>query len=255
VRLSALSLYPVKGAWRVAATSAELDALGLVGNRRFCLAMPVCRAFTHRDAACLARMPATTDAGPLRPDFDGEALKVPLRDFAREASIRVWSRDALAHVAGGEAEATLSRWFGRPLRLARLGRPVEREGALLAFGDAAALLVVNSASLEALNAHLEFPVPMDRFRPNLVVADAPAFGEDAWRRLRIGDAILAPVHACGRCEVTTIDQDLGASMGGEPLRTLSRLRMQDGEAVFGVRYAVERPGALRVGDEVSALPQ
>lgn len=255
MRLSALALYPVKGAAAVAAARAELDALGLAGDRRFCLAMPGGRVFTQRDDASLARMRARIDDWALRLDFDGEALEVPLRGFTREASIRVWSRDALAHAAGGAAEATLSRWFGRPLQLARLGRPVEREGALLAFGDAAALLVTNSASLEALNARLDFPVPMDRFRPNLVIADAPAFGEDAWRRLRIGEAILAPVHACGRCEVTTIDQELGASMGGEPLRTLSRLRMQDGEAVFGVRYAVERPGELRVGDEVSALPQ
>jgi uncharacterized protein YcbX len=255
VRLSALALYPVKGAAAVAAASAELDALGLVGDRRFCLATTGGRVFTQRDDASLARLRASIGEGALRLDFDGEALEVPLRDFSREASIRVWSRDALAHAAGGDVEATLSHWFSRPLRLARLCRPVEREGALLAFGDAAALLVTNSASLEALNAHLDFPVPMDRFRPNLVVADAPAFGEDAWRRLRIGDAVLAPVHACGRCEVTTIDQALGAGVSGEPLRTLSRLRTQEGEAVFGVRYAVERAGVLRVGDEVSALPQ
>jgi hypothetical protein len=91
---------------------------------------------------------------------------------------------------------------------------------------------------------------MDRFRPNLVLEGAPAYDEDGWRGLRIGDALLAPVHACGRCEVTTIDQQLGASLGAEPLRTLARLRTRDGEAVFGVRYAVARAGRLRVGDPV-----
>jgi uncharacterized protein YcbX len=149
--------------------------------------------------------------------------------------------------------ATLTRWFGTPLELARLERPVEREGALLAFGDAAALLVTNAASLDALNAALDAPVPMDRFRPNIVLSDAPAFAEDGWLRLRIGDAVLEAVHACGRCEVTTIDQELGAALGDEPLRTLSRMRMREGEPVFGVRFSVQQPGHVRVGDRVETL--
>ncbi len=96
---------------------------------------------------------------------------------------------------------------------------------------------------------------MNRFRPNIVVSDAVAYAEDGWGRLRIGDAMLAPVHPCGRCEVTTIDQEFGSALGDEPLRTLSRLRLRDGEAVFGVRYAVERPGRVRVGDRVEPLDQ
>jgi len=130
---------------------------------------------------------------------------------------------------------------------------VQREGVALAFGDAAALLVTNAASLDALNAALQAPVPMDRFRPNIVVDGAAAFAEDGWSQLRIGNAVLAPVHACGRCEVTTIDQELGAALGDEPLRTLSRIRVREGEPVFGVRYAVQRPGRVRVGDGVDAL--
>jgi uncharacterized protein YcbX len=62
-----------------------------------------------------------------------------------------------------------------------------------------------------------------------------------------------PVHACGRCEVTTIDQEFGAVVGDEPLRTLARLRMRDGEAVFGTRYAVQQPGTIRIGDRVVAM--
>lgn len=253
--LSALALYPLKGAAALSVASAGLDALGLIDDRRFCLARAGGQVFTQRDNASLARLRVHVEADVVRLDFDGETLDVALQDFVREASIRVWSREASVCVASDAANATLSGWFGAQLRLARLSRAVERKGALLALGDAAALLVTNRASLDALNAQLAAPVPMDRFRPNLVVDGAPAFAEDAWQRLRIGDAILAPVHACGRCEVTTIDQALGAGVGVEPLRTLSRLRERDGEPVFGVRYAVERPGELRVGDEVTALPQ
>ena len=183
----------------------------------------------------------------------GESLEAGPQAFSGRAEVRVWSRGAVARIANAAVNAALTRWFATPLQLARLEQPLQRAGALLAFGDAAALLVANAASLEALNAVLEAPVPMARFRPNIVVDGAAAYAEDGWGRLRVGEAMLAPVHPCGRCEVTTIDQEFGAALGDEPLRTLSRLRLKDGEAVFGVRYAVERAGPARVGDPVEAL--
>jgi hypothetical protein len=253
VRIGALAVYPVKGGAATALAASGMDALGLAGDRRYCLARPGGGVFTQRDDAALARLHATLAGARLTLAFDGEVLALGPGDFAAPAEIRVWSRVAKARRASGAVNATLTRWFGTPLELARLERPVEREGALLAFGDAAALLVVNAASLEALNAQLEAPVPMNRFRPNVVVEGAAAYAEDGWARLRIGEALLARVHACGRCEVTTIDQEFGAALGSEPLATLSRTRLRDGEPVFGVRYSIEQPGAVRVGDAVVAL--
>lgn len=250
MRIAALAIYPLKGARAASLAEVELDALGPAGDRRYCLARPGGRVFTQRDDANLARVHAAVQGDTLCLELDGDALEAPAAAFDAAIRVRVWSREASARVARGAINAQLSRWFNTPLELARLEQPVLREGAALAFGDAAALLVTNAASLDALNAALEAPVPMDRFRPNLVLEGAPAYDEDGWRGLRIGDALLAPVHACGRCEVTTIDQQLGASLGAEPLRTLARLRTRDGEAVFGVRYAVARAGRLRVGDPV-----
>ncbi|MGH8721549.1 MAG: MOSC domain-containing protein [Burkholderiales bacterium] len=253
MRVAALAVYPLKGASAVPLDAVELDAMGPAGDRRFCLARPGGRVFTQRDDASLARLRAAAKTGGLSLEFDGETLEVSAGEFTHEGRIRVWSREAAARIAAGEVNATLTRWFGTPLQLARLERPVQREGAVLAFGDAAALLVTNAASLDALNAALASPLPMERFRPNVVVDGAAAYAEDRWGRLRVGDAVLSPVHACGRCEVTTIDQEFGAVVGDEPLRTLSRLRLQDGEAVFGVRYAVACPGRIRLGDPVESL--
>jgi uncharacterized protein YcbX len=253
VRVGALAVYPVKGGAATALVACEMDAMGLAGDRRYCLARPGGRAFTQRDDAALARLQARPAADGLTLAFDGETLTAARADFSASAQVSVWSRVAAARLAGDAINATLTRWFGTPLQLARLERPVEREGALLAFGDAAALLVTNAASLEALNAQLEAPVPMSRFRPNIVVEGANAFAEDGWARLRIGEAVLTRVHDCGRCEVTTIDQDFGAALGGEPLATLARVRTRDGEPVFGVRYAVERHVRLRLGDRVEAI--
>lgn len=252
-RVAALAVYPVKGAAAVALESFELEACGPASDRRYCLASPGGRAFTQRDDPALARLRAAPRNGHLALEFDGETLIVGPATFAATAEICVWSRSTVARVADAATHASISRWFGTPLVLAKLERPLQREGAALAFGDAAALLVTNAASLDSLNAALPAPVPMDRFRPNIVVEGTAAFAEDGWRRLRIGDAVLAPVHACGRCEVTTIDQEFGAALGDEPLRTLARLRTLDGEAVFGVRYAVVRPGTVRVRDAVTLL--
>lgn len=253
MRVSALAIYPVKGGAATALDAGDVDALGLSGDRRYCLARPAGRVFTQRDDPALARLQASLEDAGVTLGLDGETLRVGPQDFGAAAQVRVWSRSAVARVAAEAVNAALTRWFATPLELARLERPVLREGAALAFGDAAALLVTSAASLDALNAALQAPVPMDRFRPNIVVSGAAAFAEDGWSRLRIGDAVLAPVHACGRCEVTTIDQGLGARLGDEPLRTLSRTRMRDGEPVFGVRYSVQRPGRIRVGDRIEPL--
>jgi uncharacterized protein YcbX len=253
MRVASLAVYPLKGAAALEAQETELDEMGPREDRRYCLARPGGHAFTQRDDPGLARLRASRSADGLHLEFDGDLLEVAAAEFERSAKVRIWSRTAEVRIAGGAVNATLTRWLGTPLELARLERAVRRDDAALAMGDAAALLIANAASLDALNAQLAAHVPMARFRPNVVVEGAVAYEEDGWARLRIGDAILAPVHACGRCEVTTIDQGLGARLGDEPLRTLSRTRMRDGEPVFGVRYSVQRPGRIRVGDRIEPL--
>ena len=253
MRIAALAIYPLKGAAAVTLDALEIDALGPVGDRRYCLARPGGRVFTQRDDASLARLGATLQGEGLTLSFDGEQIDVPPEAFDIMQEIRVWSRSATARIAAARINATLTHWFGTPLQLAKLVHPMQRQGATLAFGDAAALLVTNNASLDALNAALPAPIGMERFRPNIVVGDAGAYAEDGWRDLRIGDVRLAPVHACGRCEVITIDQGFGAVLGDESLRTLSRLRLRDGEPVFGVLYAVAQSGRARIGDQVEPL--
>ncbi|HEX9182803.1 MAG TPA: MOSC domain-containing protein [Burkholderiales bacterium] len=253
MRVSALAIYPVKGGAATALDAGDMDALGLAGDRRYCLARPGGRAFTQRDEAALARLRVALAGTRLTLVFDGDTLAVDPGDFSAAAQVHVWGRAAAVRLASHAVNAALTRWFGTPLQLARLEQPVRREAAVLAFGDAAALLVANSASLDALNAQLEAPVPMNRFRPNIVVSGGAAFAEDGWARLRIGAADLVRVHDCGRCEVTTIDQEFGAVLGSEPLATLARTRLRGGEPVFGVRYCVERPGRVRVGDPVEAF--
>jgi uncharacterized protein YcbX len=93
---------------------------------------------------------------------------------------------------------------------------------------------------------------MNRFRPNVVVAGAPAWAEDDWTRIAIGEVTFRVAKTCGRCVVTTTDQDT-AERGKEPLRTLGRHRRFGGELVFGQNLVPESTGTLRLGDRVTVL--
>jgi uncharacterized protein YcbX len=174
--------------------------------------------------------------------------------------VQVWKDVVDACDAGPEAARFLSAHLGMDARLVRMpddtlrqvrldyARPGDRVG----FADAFPLLVIGEGSLEELNRRLETPLPMLRFRPNLVIAGTAPNEEDAWRRIRIGDTELDVLKPCDRCVVTTIDQTTGMA-GKEPLRTLSTYRRWNGKVYFG-KYAVHRGrGTVRVGDEVTVL--
>jgi uncharacterized protein YcbX len=139
--------------------------------------------------------------------------------------------------------------------LARPGAaPWGREGERTAFTDGFPFLVIGEGSLRALNARLPSPVPMDRFRPNLVVSGTQPFEEDEWDRVRIGGLELRVVKPCPRCVVTTVDQATGVrDPEGEPLRTLAAFRTREGKVWFGMNAVHEAEGELRLGAPVEVL--
>jgi uncharacterized protein YcbX len=130
------------------------------------------------------------------------------------------------------------------------------------FGDGYPLMLTTEASLAALNDLIaagkrsdEGPLPMVRFRPNLVVRGGRPWAEDGWRRLRIGDLEVRVVKGCDRCAIPTTDEST-AVRGKEPTHTLARHRRWDGAVWFGVNLVPVTPGGtLRVGDEVEVLEE
>ena len=130
----------------------------------------------------------------------------------------------------------------------------------MSFADAYPLLLATEESLAALNDQIlerhqgdHEPMPMTRFRPNIVVSGAEAWAEDGWRRFRVGEAIFRAVKGCDRCVMTTVDPET-AQRGKEPIATLARFRRWDGATWFGMNLIPDTPGAIiRVGDEVEIL--
>jgi uncharacterized protein YcbX len=248
-RIAALSVYLVKGCAGIALAEATLAARGLDQDRRWLIVDNAGRARTQRDLPRLAAiLPRLTD-GELRLSLGGEAeLRVPVTDRGEPITVDVWGDRVAALAVDPALDQALSDWLGARVRLVRFPesevRPCDPRyapaGSHTGFADGFPLLVTNEGSLAELNAALAGagaePVPMSRFRPNLVLAGVPAGAEDRCRAVELrGGATLALVKRCDRCVVTTIDQASGRKAGKEPLRTLARIRRnaRTGGAWFG----------------------
>ncbi len=188
-------------------------------------------------------------------------LELPVTGRAgAERTVTIWNDSCRALDQGDGASEWLSQYLAQPARLVRIGAGFKRvvnevaypAGAEVGFADGYPLLVLSLASLAALNERLSEALPMNRFRPNLVVDGCPAFAEDTWSRIRIGHVTLEMVTQCVRCTATTVDQATGAS-AKEPLATLATFRRQGDGVVFGRNAVHLEVGTLRVGDAVEVL--
>jgi uncharacterized protein YcbX len=178
--------------------------------------------------------------------------------------VAVWKSRFYAAAAGKQADGWLSRFLGRAVRLVYLDDPTRRDvdqdygapGDRVSFADGYPLLLTSTGSLEALGRWLtedgHEPVPMNRFRPNVVVDGAPPWAEDRWRRIRIGSVSFRVAKPCGRCQVTTIDQ-MTAERGRQPLALLGQRRRFGKQLVFGQNMIPDGGGSIRVGDPVQVL--
>jgi uncharacterized protein YcbX len=262
-RVAALHYYPIKSCAGTRLEAGVVGRRGFEGDRALMLVDPEGRFLTQRE---LPRMALIT------PRLDGETLMIaapgmpPLTvvttDDGPRARVVVWSARCTA-IDQGDAAA---EWFGAfldaPCRLARMaddfvrrvdGRYARRPDDQTSFTDGYPFLLISEASLDDLNGRLASPLPMNRFRPNIVVGGCPPYAEDRWKRIRIGPIVFDLVKPCARCVITTTDQAT-AERGKEPLRTLATYRRRrDGKALFGQNLVHAGGGVIRAGDAVEIL--
>lgn len=257
--VSQIYVYPLKSAAGIALEQARVTRRGLAGDRRWMVVDEEGVFITQRTHPTLALVSAREADGTLRlaaPSMPPLAVAAPAT--LCERPVEVWEGRVPAADAGDEAARWLERYLGRPCRLVyqpdAVRRPVDAEYAVhaddhVSFADGYPLLLAAEASLADLNARLQQPVPMNRFRPNLVVAGTAPFEEDGWSGLTIGGMRFHVVKPCARCTIITIDQATGEP-GKEPLRTLSRYRKEGSKVLFGQNLIPESEGVIRVGDVV-----
>lgn len=257
IRLAALYIHPVKSLHRLDCMALDLDPWGPRGDRRWLVTGPDGRFMTQRQYPAMARIFTALEGEALILTTEGKApLHVePPPPGTREVSVSVWKdHDITGCDAGDDAAYWLGDILDAPCRLVYMSDPARARPTgfgSVSFADGFPLLVTNTASLDDLNARLEHPVPMERFRPNIVVETTHPWAEDEWRTLRIGDVELDLVKPCSRCIVTTIDQESGLiPVPREPLRTMTKFRHQPGGVMFGQNAVIRRGGTIRTGDRV-----
>lgn len=259
MRIASLHTYPVKGCHRLDHDEAVTEPWGLAGDRRWMVIDPDGVGVTQRQAPALTALHAVPRPGGVV--LNGFDVAEPAE--APETTVRIFSsKPRIAARLATAAGPFLSDLLGRDVRLAWLGDPTARPiryGAHASFADGFPVSLGNEASLDALNAHLDEPVPMTRFRPNIIVTGAAAWAEDKWvgRHLRIGDMTFRVPEPGLRCVVTTIDQETGQG-GREPLRQLGVIRRYDDGLRFGINLIPDvtagETGIIRVGDPVLSVP-
>jgi uncharacterized protein YcbX len=189
------------------------------------------------------------------------ALSFPIRSDDARREVVVWADTCLAVDQGDEVAGWLSSFLGHACRLVRMAdefvRRVDPRYATslndqVGFADGYPLLLLSEESLADLNGRLDRPLPMNRFRPSIVIRGAEPFVEDRLRTFRIGQILFHVVKPCARCVVTTTDQQT-AVVGKEPLPTLARFRQVGHKVIFGQNLTHEGTGIIGVGDEIDVV--
>ncbi|BCX82931.1 conserved hypothetical protein [Methylomarinovum caldicuralii] len=262
--LTELHLYPVKSLGGIAVDRWELDAFGLRFDRRWMVVDREGKFLTQRQHPQMARIQPRIDAPgrlTLRHPRQGSFQVPPADPEAPRLAVTVWGDTVEAAPVGEDADRWLSEAIGVDCRLVWFPDDVKRQvdtryaapGERTAFADGFPLLLIGQSSLDDLNRRLESPVPMRRFRPNLVVAGAAAYAEDSWRRIRIGAVTMRVAKPCSRCIITTVDPETGRRAGQEPLATLAKYRCRGKHVYFGQNVIHETQGELAVGEPVGVL--
>jgi uncharacterized protein YcbX len=271
IEVTALFVYPVKSCRGIELQQVEIGPRGFLHDREFLVVDENDAFLTQRNTPALATIDLAI--GPegflfgaprqleLRLGFDEIAARAV---SGERRNVAIFRDRALADDMGHAAAEWFSSALQRTCRLVRVGDAFRREvplarvaeafrmpgAAPISFTDAFPTLITSEASLADLNTRLAMPIPMARFRPNIVVRGAAAYEEDTWTRVRVSQISFGCSAACLRCVITTTDQQTGARDGVEPLRTLATYRRAaDGSGVMFGQYLVHaEPGMLRVGD-------
>ncbi|MEK6650152.1 MAG: MOSC N-terminal beta barrel domain-containing protein [Bacteroidota bacterium] len=262
VHVVSLHIYPIKSCRGIDITSADVRPMGFAWDRRWMVVDEEGVFLSQRRFPRLATIDVALGRDNLQvsvPDMI-EALSVPLDPPTGDTiPVMVWKDQVPAIPAGREADEWFSEALGKRCRLVRQPEAPVRSvdprygepGDHVSLADAYPILVATLDSLVDLNRRMKDPVPMNRFRPNVVVRGAPPYAEDGWTTLTGTDITLRLVKVCSRCVVVTKDQHSGVG-GEEPLRTLSTYRERDGKVFFGQNAIPVGTGSIRVEESLTA---
>ncbi|NOT74640.1 MAG: MOSC domain-containing protein [Cyclobacteriaceae bacterium] len=257
--LTEIWIYPVKSLGGIRLKSSQVMGKGLRYDRRWMLVDENNMFMTQRICHSMALFKLSFVENGFKIQFKTDSHILPLHHQVIDTplDVQVWDDRMKAFEVSEES----SRWFSERLGLncKLVFFPEENQRLIdekfrvnneqVSLADAYPLLVVGQSSLNDLNERLEDPVPMNRFRPNLVFTGGEAFEEDQWKDFTVGSNRFVGIKPCARCILTTINQDT-AEKGREPLLTLSNYRKRDSKIYFGLNSVPVDQNEIKEGDEI-----
>lgn len=263
--LTSLHIYPIKSLAGISVREAVVQQRGLQYDRRWMLVDSQGRFISQREVAEMALL-GTTIEPPFLVVFSKknprQRIHLPLQPPVLEMPeilVDIWDDRCTARAHAPDVNGWFSDILGSPLQLVFMPdstlRPTDPkyapEGMPVSFADGYPFLLIGQATLDDLNARLDQPLPMNRFRPNFVHIGGEAYEEDGWSDFSIGNVRFRGVKTCARCIIPTTDQDTGLR-AAEPLKTLASYRKQGNRILFGqnVVWLGGDEQVVRVGDTV-----
>ena len=270
MKIKSLHIYPVKSGQGLDLQEVELRARGLTGDRRFMLVRKDGRFITQREKPQLAQLCVGMLESGITLKWPGSVQHiVNFLPADKRINVTVWRSSVSAVFVDDDINVALSDWLGMQVALVFMDKAAQRLAneswtktpSEVSFADGYPVLVTTHASLGALNGHIVdeggCPIPMTRFRPNIVIEGTQAWAENNWQRIKIGDVVLDLVKPCARCIMTSIDQASGekhpkAALGS--LKVLNPSTHPDNPGViFGINSVPRTLGSINVGDEVEVI--
>ncbi|MFN3999638.1 MOSC domain-containing protein [Algoriphagus sp.] len=257
-------IYPIKSLGGIRLSEAMVEEKGLQYDRRWMLVDNSGRFVSQREHSSLALLAVKLEKTGLLVFHKSEkekSIKIPFDSATGpEILVTIWDDRVLAKVVHPEISSWFSEILDFQVHLVIMPETSHRKvdlryavkGESVSFADGMPYLIIGQESLNDLNSRLEIPVPMNRFRPNIVFSGGTAFMEDSLRKIKIGDLQFQIVKPCARCVMTTVNQET-AEKGKEPLKTLSSYRTINNKVYFGQNVVALQLGKIKIGDVI--IPQ
>lgn len=261
MKIQDIYIYPIKSLGGIRLQEAEVQTKGFKWDRRWMLVDEQGIFLSQRSLHHMALLQVKIESNGLKvfhknkPDNN---IHIPFEPETKDfIQVQVWEDSLLGQIFSQEA----NHWFSEILNIScqlvfmpeHSNRQIDKKYAVnnetVSFADAMPYLLIGQGSLDELNSRLDNPVPMERFRPNLVFSGGAAFQEDQWSQIQIGDCSFKVTKPCARCVLTTVDQNTGIK-GKEPLKTLSAYRRKNSKVLFGQNLISLKNGTVKVGDEL-----
>ncbi|MDN3668678.1 MOSC domain-containing protein [Echinicola jeungdonensis] len=261
MKLQDIYIYPIKSLGGIRLEQTQVGIKGFQWDRRWMLVDENGQFLTQRTIHKMALLQVQLrEKGVVvfhkqKPEL---SLQIPLEPETQHfIPVTVWSDKVEGQIVSPTANQWFSEFLGQPCQLVFMPDFIQRKvdpdyavnGETVGFADAMPYLLIGQASLDDLNSKLGKPVPMERFRPNMVFSGAEPFEEDTWKEVAIGDCKFKVAKPCARCILTTVDQNTGIK-GKEPLKTLATYRTKDQKVLFGQNLIALSTGQVKVGDPV-----